>query len=360
MNFIQLRNELGLDLESKSNNEHQLSKIENWCRANISTHTKFLGTDEEKFRSYLALAQYYLDTFLKNPNVHDASARGFDKYLATVSQSKINEVPTALHSAALAGHVDTTRVLLSKEAKQNKQLQIPIYSALLMPVFFSPDLRKSKIEIYRLLVAKDQGTLNSLDDSGDTILHRMVAQGFFELIQETLEIKPDLLNISNKHVHYPIHTAILNKQKECVEILMKYQGVELQVDAEQQTPLEYAFKCNDQDLIEICVNASTDINRRNSFGETPLLLAARTGNLSVVSTLVDRGADIKLVDFNGNSALHCSVLSGNIDVVSWFLTHSDLDKCHPNTNGQTPIDLCQDDEIKQLLLAHNVTGITTI
>lgn len=367
MNFNELCHKLELDPESKLSDESQLSKVENWCRANISSHLQFLGTEQEKYESCLKLAQFYLDTFLKNPTVHVAAARGFDKYLETIGQSKLNEVDehgfSVLHRAAQAGQVETTKLLLARGAdplKQNKQLQVPIYSALLMPVYFSPDLRTRKIDIERILVANKKDMLNHTDSSGDTILHRIVAPGFFELIKETLEQKPELLNTPNKHAHYPIHTAILNRRKECVQILMSYPGVELQKDAKQQTPLEYAFKLNDPDLIDICVDALTDINRRNSLGETPLMLAAGVGNLHIFEILMSKGADIHAVDMNGNSVLHCAVLSGNIDMVSWLLAHSDLDKSQPSRNGQTSLDVCKNDDIRRLLLGENGTGMANI
>lgn len=367
MNFNELCHKLELDPESKLSEAHQRSKIENWCRANISSSLQLLGTEQEKFESYLKLAQFYLDTFLKNPTVHVAAARGFDKYLETVSQSKLNEVDengfTALHRAAQAGQVETTKLLLAKGAdplRQNKQLQVPLYSALQMPVFFSPDLRNRKIDIERLLIENKKDILNHKDSSGDTILHRIVAPGFFELIEETLEQKPELLHISNKHGHYPIHTAILNRRKECVQRLMSYPDVELQKDAEQQTPLEYAFKLNDPDLISICVNALTDVNRRNVLGETPLLLAAGVGNHHIFERLMSKGADIHAVDMNGNAVLHCAVLSGNIDMVSWLLARSDIDKSQSNKNGQTPLDLCKNDDIRRLFLGENGAEMTAI
>ena len=367
MNFILLCNQLGVKPETDLSDVNQLLKIEHWCQTNIASHLQFKGSEKEQFRSYLALAQFYLDTFLRHPTVHLAASRGFDKYLETVSPSELNQIDehglTALHRAAQAGQVETTKFLLSRGAnplKRSPQLQMPIDFALRMPVFFSPELRHRKIDIARLLIASAQDMLNYVDLSGDTVLHRMVAQGFFELIDETLKIKPDLLRVTNTHGHYPIHTAVLNRQVECVRILLGYSGVESQMDAKQQTPLEYAFKLNAPDLMDLCVHALTDINRRNAFGETPLFLAAGAGNLILFKELLVKGANINAVDFDGNTILHRAVLSGHIDMVSWLLTHADLDPFLSNKKGQTPLDVCKNEDIRSLFSARNGSGMTSL
>lgn len=367
MNFKQLCNDLELRLETDLSDVNQRLKIEHWCQTKIASHLQFEGTEKERFQSYLALAQFYLDTFLQHPTVHLAASRGFDKYLEKKSPLELDQVDehglTALHCAAQEGQVETTKLLLSRGANpliRSQQLQMPIDFALRMSVFSSLKLRHRKIDIARLLVASARDMLNHIDMSGDTVLHRMAAQGFFELIDETLKIKPDLLRVANKHGHYPIHTAVLNRQVECVRILMGYPGVESQMDAEQQTPLEYAFKLNAPDLMDLCVRALTDMNRRNSFGETPLFLAAGAGNLTLFQELLVKGANINAVDFDGNTILHRAVLSGHIDMVSWLLAHADLDPFLSNKKGQTPLDVCKNEDIRRLFSARNGAGMTSL
>jgi len=57
------------------------------------------------------------------------------------------------------------------------------------------------------------------------------------------------------------------------------------------------------------------LNFTNNQGMTPLHYASRCGNKNVLEVLIDYGSDINQTDFEGNTVLHHAVRSSNFYII---------------------------------------------
>ncbi|KTD18779.1 Ankyrin repeat protein [Legionella lansingensis] len=315
--FKELSTQLNLNVEHDNN--EQLQALEHWCYEHISRDIRYFGNVAEKRQSYLSLAKYYLDEFVgsipknsaetpkfDNLNVIQYAAyRGYDHYLNSLSlpKNKWDEATiagmTPLHLAALQGHVHTVQVLLAKGAnpnKENNNSQLPIHCALTVAIAHESDLLKRKKDIFSLLKPYIQD-ITHRDDSGNSILHHTVINGFYELTKELLEENPELAFCKNNYHRFPIHTAILNQQTQIAQLLLAIKKVATLTDVEGRVALHYAACYGKPDMVQLCCDATPDINIRDSYGKTPLILAEEAKNTEGINILITNGADATLTDF---------------------------------------------------------------
>lgn len=197
-----------------------------------------------------------------------------------------------LYIAALEGNLEKVKTILEKNANdicvENSKKQLPIFAALIITPECSNDIKKQKIEIFKLLWKKDPKTLYHKDYLGETIFHLLASQGNHELLKEVLDACPEGAKIENNYTQYPIHQAILNSRLECVKILLNIQGVVSLIDSKQRLPLHYAVS-GSRDMIEACCNAME--NEKISFdatdidGKTAYQIAEERNNTDAIDVL---------------------------------------------------------------------------
>lgn len=386
MKFNLLCSEIGINADQSS--AKNLELLKQWFQENVSTDVYFSGDEPEQFEQYKEVTELYLNVILpqttqdigkSNPVFEGESvvsvlaSIGFDRVLfalkppQAVLNNKNPDGLTPLHLAALAGHFNTTQVLLSLGADTsilNKKNQYPLFSALIMPVLHEQELRQNKINIFNLLKEKGNQPLNHRDNNGNTILHQMALQSFDELLEQTLVTNEELAYIKNNHIHYPIHTAILNNKTQCTILLLQVKDGTTLTDSKGGTPIHYAARYANKPLMEVCCELSTNINSIDFLGRTPLMLAAELGRLSAVQTLIAHGAKTDLTDLEGLSILHYAVKSGNLKVVRWLIENTNADINAKDDQNNTPLQICKTtinetenmEEITALLLEHGATS----
>ncbi len=67
------------------------------------------------------------------------------------------------------------------------------------------------------------------------------------------------------------------------------------------TPLHYAARYGDFEVVELLIKCGGDINAVDMFNRTALYWASKMGELEVVELLLSNGADIYIRNTNGNS-----------------------------------------------------------
>lgn len=198
-----------------------------------------------------------------------------------------------LHIAAAAGDLKTVSELLALGADPttvNHHLQLPIFSALFLPIVYEEDLKENKIKIFKMLMEKAPASIIEQDDNGNTLLHLIASNGLSTLIPEVLKTNATLCKIQNYHSHYPVHTAILNHQIDCARILLQDNGAELLSDSQGRVPLHYAALYSGKDMVELCCNLSTNLNPLDDENKTPLILATEVENTEAMEILKAHGA----------------------------------------------------------------------
>lgn len=335
-NFKELCSKLHINPEHQYQNT--LPILKQWCHDNISSDIMYNGDIRDQLNNYLALAKHYLDEFLvqipqhiNNMNeIQYAAYQGYDHYLKHIKPDNLLKQPNLkgmppLHLAVIQGHVNTTITLLNLGAKPdllNANLQYPIFSALSLPISTDKDLIERKIILFKLLKDLAPECLKQQDINGDSILHKMAVSGFSELMKEVIKDNSELVFKNNNQGHYSIHTAILNRQNEIIDVLLSIEKVSELTDASGQNALHYAAKYGSKEIVEHCCNASTDINCGDQDQKTPLMLAAEAGNVDGVKMLIHAGADPRLTDLEGNNLLYYAQQTGNEALINWIVDNT--------------------------------------
>lgn len=309
-------NELGKELEltSKYEQDALLDALEAWCFNHISRDRQYAGSPAEKYQEYQALAKDYLDVFLPSGSpdpsttlpilgdlnaVQYAARFGYDHFLNEeniVTNDLLNKPDktgmTPLHLAAIQGYVHTVDVLLAKGADPtiaNQQAQLPIHSALFVPMLHEHDLLSKKEAIVYSLLSHAPGTIACQDESGDSIFQLMAVHGFDTLMSDLLNKYPHGVFQQNNHAHYPIHTAILNNQLGIATQLLAIDKVPMLHDAKGRRALHYAARCGTKEMVSACCRVMPDVNVQDSEGKTPLDLAKAAKNSDAVEILIKYG-----------------------------------------------------------------------
>lgn len=368
MNFEELSKNLKLNKEHID--ESDLTQLTRWFQQEISHDVEFEeGNIEDIFSHYKALVENCFDSLrpsfkqdlsmsvseLANESVIQyAAEKGFDRIISSLDISpeivnfKNDNGQTPLHMACLRGHYNTVNALLKKGARsdtKNNQGQTALFSALILPVLYNEKQKQNKESIVRLLIKEYPELIESQDYSGDTILHLIAENGFDQLAEAILAIKPNLHLIENNWNRYPIHTAILNKQKGIIEILFKKKETSEQMDTEKNTALHYAACYGTPKIIQFCIDQSPDIDLQDGNGKTALLLAVEYQNLTSAKALVKNGANQEVKDFAGNNPIHLAVKNHDYNMVKWLVEHSKTDVNAINNQGYTPYMLAKESKV---------------
>jgi uncharacterized protein len=110
--------------------------------------------------------------------------------------------------------------------------------------------------------------------------------------------------------------AIINSDLKIIQELLD-QGVEVNQEIEERSPLSVAIEENKLDIAQILIDAGANINW--SFEHTSLLTGVSgEGDLEVVKLLIKAGADLELKDSDGHTALYRAALNERHFVYSYL------------------------------------------
>ncbi|XP_069961040.1 26S proteasome non-ATPase regulatory subunit 10-like [Cherax quadricarinatus] len=188
---------------------------------------------------------------------------------------------SALHIAAAVGHIDCVKILLA---------------------------------------ATDP---NCQDDDGWTPLHCAASRNHSGVLQVLLnDSRCDPSLPSKVTGRTALHIAVVKGYDDCVKMLLDAGAdVNCQDDA-GQTPLYYAVRKNNIDIVQMLLN-----NSRCDPRNKDLTIAAEEGNVDIVKTLLHAGADPNFSEYNGWTPLHCALKNNHAGVVQVLLNDS---RCDPN------------------------------
>lgn len=131
--------------------------------------------------------------------------------------------------------------------------------------------------------------------------------------------------------------AILTGDPGRVDALLK-KGATPNIATGGDSPLIYAARRNEIEMVRLLLDAGADINYRNDRGETALMTCSIRGTTELLTLLLERGSDVHAVDDNGHTVLG-KVISRPTDtepltrlcIVKGASIHQ------PGYNGQTPL-----------------------
>nr|XP_057923605.1 oxysterol-binding protein-related protein 1-like isoform X2 [Doryrhamphus excisus] len=182
--------------------------------------------------------------------------------------------------------------------------------------------------------------------AGWTPLHMACYHGNTDVVEELLKEGANV-NVQDNMGDTPLHKASCTGRKEIVLLLLRYDAFASVINGTGQIPKDVT---DDDEIITMLEAAERREARRR---EERLLEAAREGDISSLSKLLSgkEAADVHCKDSVGNTPLHCAAYRGHKQCIIKLL------KCGAcptirNNKEQTPLDLVRNDELKQILTAH--------
>jgi hypothetical protein len=160
--------------------------------------------------------------------------------------------------------------------------------------------------------------------------------------------------LKEREVHYTnnpetdIFLAFRNedhtKAKELVD-----SGIDVNItDSSGDNVLMYAVLCGWDDIIELVIHKTKNINQANQEGNTALLYASAHGDDELIEQLLELGADINARTNDGYSALILAVGNQEIDTVKLLLKKgARVD--FKNEYGETALSRAKKDRSKEIV-----------
>ncbi|KAK1341822.1 hypothetical protein QTO34_016572 [Cnephaeus nilssonii] len=209
---------------------------------------------------------------------------------------------TALHRAALAGHLQTCRLLLS-------------YGS---------------------------------DPSIISLQGFTAAQMGNEAVQQILS---ESTPMRTSDVDYRLLEASKAGDLETVKQLCSPQNVNCRdLEGRHSTPLHFAAGYNRVSVVEYLLHHGADVHAKDKGGLVPLHNACSYGHYEVAELLVRHGASVNVADLWKFTPLHEAAAKGKYEICKLLLKHG-ADPTKKNRDGNTPLDLVKegDTDIQDLL-----------
>lgn len=131
--------------------------------------------------------------------------------------------------------------------------------------------------------------LNEPNAQGTTCIHLSISRNYFVLFNYLIEKGADVLQ-EDKNGVSALTLAVKQRKKQYVELLIKVVGINVNTqDSRSQTPLHYAILNSDYEMFQMLLTLGAYV--LNTHVETQYLyVAVRVGNRKIVRDLLNRGA----------------------------------------------------------------------
>ena len=184
---------------------------------------------------------------------------------------------TALHCAAIWGHIATLRLLLDRGA----WIDMP-------------------------------------NKRGDTALMIAAQGGHRDSVKFVVERGADV-DRQNYDGDTALYIAARSGYQRTVELLLE-RGADISgQNRDRTTALYIAAQCGYQSIVELLLEKGAGFDGRSPYGKTALYIAAQNGHQSIVELLLEKGADIDGENYKGSTALYIAALMGYRSVVELLL-----------------------------------------
>ncbi|XP_042614975.1 protein phosphatase 1 regulatory inhibitor subunit 16B-like [Cyprinus carpio] len=187
-------------------------------------------------------------------------------------------------------------------------------------------------------------TVNAQDNELWTPLHAAATCGHTGLVKILIQHGADLLAV-NSDGNMPYDLCEDDPTLDIIETAMASRGITQEMINETRAVVEKRMVGDIQNLLQ----DGADVNRHDSQGATLLHIAAANGFAQAAEMLLEGGARTEMRDSDGWTPLHAAACWGQVHVAELLVSHG----ANLNTKThmeETPIDLCEDEELRNHLL----------
>uniref|UniRef100_A0A8C5R0U5 Protein phosphatase 1 regulatory subunit 16A n=1 Tax=Leptobrachium leishanense TaxID=445787 RepID=A0A8C5R0U5_9ANUR len=198
-------------------------------------------------------------------------------------------------------------------------------------------------DLLRLLLSHG-ANINVTDNELWTPLHAAATCGHTNLVRILIQHGADLLAV-NADGNMVYDLCEDEETLDVIENCMTYKGITQEmINEARQTPEREML-----DDVRALIAARKDLNRTDGQGATLLHIAASRGYAEVAETLLENGSQVDVKDSDCWEPLHAAAFWGQIYVAEILVSHG-ASLSSKTSLDETPLDLCEDEELRSLLL----------
>jgi ankyrin repeat protein len=165
-------------------------------------------------------------------------------------------------------------------------------------------------------------------------IHYYSFAGDEERVEQLLRQEPNLISLERNGGKTPLHFAVIGKCTKLIDVLLDAGSDVNRSSVSVGTPLHQAIKNRSTEIVEYLLSRCSVSNENIDTG---LVYAIEQKNVEIVKLLVEGGADINRCTYNVDPPIHLSVRYGSIDTTV-FLLEKGVDVNQKNLfNGRTPL-----------------------
>ena len=272
----------------------------------------------------------------------------------TVDFNLSGDVGTPLCLAAVLGHADLVKELLSKPGID---VNLGQYNRC-TPLHFA--VQAGHVRIVEMLLAAPGINVNLVTSGDTTPLFAGALEGRTEIVRLLLKVPGIEINARKKNGSTALFAATQENHVKIVDMLVK-SGADVNLTINDRNPLLCVASKNDSsEIVRILLQApGVNVNQTVISGETALGIAALRRNKGIVRMLLRNGADTGIANANGLTPIHAACLGGDTAVARMLLeAGADIDLSIRPDTGKCKLTpyviamLCGHHELMTLLALH--------
>uniref|UniRef100_A0A8C3XTC0 Nuclear factor NF-kappa-B p105 subunit n=1 Tax=Chelydra serpentina TaxID=8475 RepID=A0A8C3XTC0_CHESE len=200
----------------------------------------------------------------------------------------------------------------------------------------------------KMLLAVQRHLTAVQDENGDNVLHLAIIHLHSELVRNLIEVvldfnSDDIINMRNDLYQTPLHLAVITKQADVVEDLLRAGADVSLLDRHGNSILHLAAKEGDDTILNILLKhkkTSPMINHSNGEGLNVIHMAVMANSIPCLRQMIAAGADVNAQEQkSGRTALHLAVEQENISLAGSLLLEGDADVDSTTYDGTTPLHI---------------------
>ncbi|KAG7384906.1 hypothetical protein PHYPSEUDO_002127 [Phytophthora pseudosyringae] len=273
-----------------------------------------------------------------NSLMHLAAANGSDGILAElltdsrrdamrplVNLETQDEKRTALHLAALRGHIACVELLLKLAGAKADLRDRGGSNALHLALQQTFDIEKL-ITVFLVHTPADQAyvTFSSLDErSGQSCLHTAIIKNFRQVAIALIRSGEVQINAATRDGGWtPLHLAVITEEIDVIKELLAAGATLDAVDSDGQTPLLQACLGGQLKIVRLLLNAGANPSHQNKQAHSPLhYLSAFCRDRQLLRDIIANGADVNAKSMKLNTPMHFAAMNGNEVATQVLLEH---------------------------------------